>query len=272
MVVSIGLDHYRASESLILLGILEPARRARTDDLLITNQLLYQLSYAGQAWGLSDGPQAARQTTGSISRRFRPGPGTRYFSRLRCSSSIGSCPTRTKPARGKSRSSVNDSTAPVTRTNAMLPHTCRTPARPVLKPTLPADQHRGQQQQQDDRRRQVAMQRVHAGGVQVDHLVQRGHHDGRRRRGLAHAGHAGRPNRLVQLFAAGDGCLHGVGVRSRVVERDARRHVRLERRAQGLGVRRRQQVGAQIRRPDRVGLPEGSAPGDRRSGRRPSRS
>ena len=27
--------------------------RTRTEDLLITNQLLYQLSYAGQAWGSS---------------------------------------------------------------------------------------------------------------------------------------------------------------------------------------------------------------------------
>ena len=29
--------------------------RIRTDDLLITNQLLYQLSYAGVFWGISFG-------------------------------------------------------------------------------------------------------------------------------------------------------------------------------------------------------------------------
>jgi hypothetical protein len=40
--------------------------RTRTDDLLITNQLLYQLSYAGKAW-TGEGSILAREQAGGIS-------------------------------------------------------------------------------------------------------------------------------------------------------------------------------------------------------------
>ena len=39
--------------------------RARTADLLITNQLLYQLSYAGLAGGATDQPKRAGRTPNS---------------------------------------------------------------------------------------------------------------------------------------------------------------------------------------------------------------
>ena len=39
--------------------------RTRTYDLLITNQLLYQLSYAGPAWGALDPPLLSDQTLNS---------------------------------------------------------------------------------------------------------------------------------------------------------------------------------------------------------------
>ena len=39
--------------------------RTRTFDLLITNQLLYQLSYAGPAWGALEPPLLSDQTLNS---------------------------------------------------------------------------------------------------------------------------------------------------------------------------------------------------------------
>ena len=42
-------------KSLILRRLEKASNRARTDDLLITNQLLYQLSYAGDEFFISHG-------------------------------------------------------------------------------------------------------------------------------------------------------------------------------------------------------------------------